>query len=344
MRVNMQWIGTYSHPEDAYDGPPSGSGAIDIFTFDIEGNAAAQYFSPNGNGGSNQQPGLPNLPTLPPLPDFGDQQIPSELGGQQNPYGGPGYYYNNPYSGPSSYNPYNPTVYVNPNYNPYNPNPGFNPYQSIYQPTGAPDTSAYLAVAGGSWHDVKNQSQFDISWMTEIQRQHGVQDFLDYGSFSSASSASLRGIYRPLKLTAVNQAELNAYIKATGNIPSTIATQINVLSSSPGGVTSFASLDDYANRNQGENQKTSTYQPPTNPFGYDSFAGTNEGSNSSRNRSYQGTDSSPAEFGGAPTQNPLGYNNGPTTGSPRKSKTLSISLLSNYQTSHTHTTYQHSFL
>lgn len=329
VRVDLQWVGAYDHPAEAYDGPPGGGypapiGALDFFTFDIVGNAAAQYFNPTGLGGSNQQPGLPDLPELPSLPDFGDQPLPNELTGL-NPYAPSRTNTNN-----QPYNPYNPPRYTDPDYNPYNPNthtdPSYNPYNPTsynsnnpylasnpYNARGAPDNSALLAALGGSASNVDNQSQFDLSWMTEIEQAQGVQHYQDYGSFSSATSAAFRGIVRPLQLTAVNQQDLASYIAATGNIPSTIATQVNVLEGTPGGVTSFASLDTYDERRNPANQQPPGFQgqPAGNPLGYDTYAGGNQGSNASRVASYQGTGTTPAEFGGAPTPNPLGYNTGP---------------------------------
>jgi len=324
VRVDLQWVGTYNHPEEAYDPPQGGGydppiGALDFFTFDIQGNAAAQYFNPTGAGGSNQPPGLPELPKLPPLPEFNNNTLPNELTGL-NPYG-PSY---NSSSNTNPYNPYNPTTHTNPNYNPYNPtthtNPNYNPYNpssgnnngynpylasSPYNASGAPDNSALLAALGGSASNVNNQSQFDHTWLTEIEQAQGVQHYQDYGSFSSANSAAFRGIVRPVQLTAVNQQELAAYIAATGNIPSTIATQVNVLDGTPGGVTSFASLDDYDERKNGNNQQQS---PPNlsdgNPFGYNTFAGSNQGSNASREQSYQGS-------GNTESSAPPGYNTGP---------------------------------
>ncbi|KAA3633986.1 MAG: DUF1020 domain-containing protein [Proteobacteria bacterium] len=326
VRVDLQWLGTYDHPANAYDAPQGGGypapiGALDFFTFDIVGNAAAQYFNPTGLGGSNQQPGLPDLPELPSLPDFDDQQLPNELAGL-NPYAPP-----RTNNGNDPYNPYNPPRYTDPNYNPYNPNtytdPNYNPYNPTsynsnnpylasnpYNARGAPDNSALLAALGGSASNVNNQSQFDLSWMTEIEQAQGVQHYQDYGSFSSVNSAVFRGIIRTVQLTAVNQQDLASYIAATGNIPSTIATQVNVLDDRPGGVTSFANLDDYENRRSG-NTPPPPNQQNTNPFGYNTFAGDNQGSNAGRVGSYQGTGTTPAEFGGTPTPNPLGYDTDP---------------------------------
>ncbi len=322
VRVDLQWVGTYSHPEEAYDPPQGGGyappiGALDFFTFDIQGNAAAQYFSPTGLGGSNQQPGLPDLPDLPPLPDFDNPLLPNELTGL-NPYApqlsnSPNNNPYNPYNPQryvnSDYNPYNPTSYVDPNYNPYNPtsytDPNYNPYlaSSPYNAGGGGGNDALLAALGGSAANVHNQSQFDLTWLTEIEQAQGVQHYLDYGSFSSPSSAAFRGIVRPLQLTAVNQQDLAAYINATGNTPSTIAMQVNVLDDSPGGVTSFASLEDYDERRSGRSTSSST-QEVENPFGYGTFAGTNAGSNANRVQSYEDTGTTTAT-------SPTGYDTGP---------------------------------
>ena len=344
VRVDLQWVGIYSHPEEAYDPPQGGGyappiGAVDFFTFDIQGNAAAQYFNPVGAGGSNQPPGLPDLPELPDLPQFNNDTLPNELTGL-NPYGpsytnssnNPGYNPYNPtrYTNPD-YNPYNPNGYTNPGYNPYNPsagtNGGYNPYlaSSPYNAQGAPDNSALLTAYGGSASNVNNPSQFDHTWLTAIEQEHGVQHYQDYGSFSSASSAALRGIVRPVQLTAVNQQDLAAYIAATGITPSTIGSQVNVLDSTPGGMTSFASLDDYDERRNGSNKPPSGNQSNPNPFGYNTFAGSNPGSNASREPSYQGG-------GNTGSSAPPGYNTTPlfTANNPGGNRIGSFNTASSY--------------
>lgn len=322
VRVNLQWVGLYEHPEEAYDPPQGGGyappiGALDFFTFDIVGNAAAQYFNPTGLGGSNAQPGLPDLPQLPDLPDFGDDVLPNELTGL-NPYGPPVSRSN----GPGDYNPYNPTDYTN-GYNPYlatspynasgGGGNGYNPYlaSSPYNASGAPDTSAYLAARGGSAHDADGYSQFDQTWLTAIQQEQGVRDYLDYGSFSSASSAAFRGIHRPLQLTAVNQDELATWIQDNGRMPSTIATEVQVRGDVQG-YGGFSNYNEYiANRDDGTVRQVMQNGAPTSrgnaPAGYDSRPGTGDGTPTNDNLlAYNNTNvgnNAPSGYRGSPLFN-----------------------------------------
>ncbi len=303
VRVDLQWVGNLSHPGNAYDGGPAGTGAVDIFSFDIQGNAAAQYFSPNGSGNnSNQQPGLPDLPDLPTLPSFNNQPVPTELR-NGNSYSQPGYYTNNNYSQNNRHiNKYLSNGSISAAWLQAN-STGSN--INKYHPNGLISTAWLQANRGSTNSNSQNGSLYalnqassatDQRWLTAIKKQQGVQEYLDYGGPSS--SPTLKGIHRITTFTSTNQAELNAWIKQNGGQkPSTIGSQVNIVSNSISNGTQFSTRKNYIDRQNNNVAAKNPYEQVVNPFGYNAVAGKNPGSAETRLASYQGSAGSSRELG-----------------------------------------------